>query len=312
MIIRCLRWGRSAYERDADLQNEAEILKTLGVEVIYDTSQTPDLKGIDIIVVHSKKRVTSEVFEECKQLSLVITTTSGFDHIDLKAAYEHDVLVARSPMARRDAVVDTTLAMGLSLLRDLPYFQSQAQQGDWARAKLPQRPITLLRGLRVGIVGMGVIGQYADAIWHALGAVVRHYDPLMPETSTPLEELASWAQLLTLHCSLTESSYKLVDKALLQHMPQGAILLNTARGKCVDLEALQEASHLGGVGLDVFPQEPCPELAALAARPNWWITPHAAGYHERLGHAITDEVITTIRAWKQGLPLPNEVRHQTQ
>lgn len=302
----CLRWGRSAYEKDEDLTLEQQALAQLGVDVRHDASLTPDWEGVAIVVVHSKKQVTRKVMQQAPDLKLIITTTSGYDHIDVRAASELGILVARSPLARRDAVIETTLAMGLSLLRELPYFQEQAHAGRWARRDLPQRPISLVSNLRVGIIGYGVIGQKAVDVWKMLGAEVNWTDPAYA-SSTPLEELLQNSQLITLHCALNTSTENIISDTTLQMMSPGSILLNTARGRCVDIDAVLNASHLGGVGLDVFPEEPCPHLQELARQKNFWIAPHAAGYHQTLGQSVTEEVVETVRMWLQKRPLPHEV-----
>lgn len=307
MKTSCIRWGRSAYEREEDLLFEVDELAKLDVEMRLCPNQVEDFGDCEILVVHSKKQVTGEVMDRAPQLKLVLTTTSGHDHIDKVAASTRGITVARSPLARRDAVIDTTLGMALSLLRDLPYFHRESATGEWARAKLPQRPIRLVKDLTIGLVGYGVIGQQAEQVWASLGAHVLHTDPASSQ-SLPLPELASKCDILSLHCALNESTHRCINQDILRLMPDNAILLNTARGPCVDIDALLNTTHLGGVGLDVFPEEPYPRLAELANQPNYWVAPHAAGYHQDLGRAITTEVVATIRAWREHRPLPHEVR----
>lgn len=113
--------------------------------------------------------------------------------------------------------------------------------------------------------------------------------------------------MLTLHCALTPATRGLIGPEALAALLPGAVLINTARGACVDAAALLEVDHLGGVGLDVFPEEPWPQLAALAARPRTLLTPHAAGYHTRLGEAVAREVADTVGAWLGGQALEHRV-----
>ena len=305
-MTRVLRWGRSAYETVEELEAEGVSLEALGCRVRRDEGREPDLAGVEILVVTSKQRVDAAVFKRAEALQLVITTTSGHDHVDLEAAEAAGVAVARCPLARRDAVVDTSLAMGLSLLRQLPVLHDRARAGVWARGELPGMPMGRVRGLDVGVVGYGVIGRRATEAWRNLGARVRWHDPAV-SGSLPLEDLFALSSLVTLHCALTPSSEGLIGDAACAAMAPGTVVLNTARGRCVDVASLVRAEHLGGVGLDVYPEEPWPDLAALAARPNTILTPHAAGYHPGLGAAIVEEVEASVAAWCEQAPLLNRL-----
>lgn len=299
-----LRWGRSAYETDADLALEAQGLRALGCSMAWSVDPAPDLHGVSILVVTSKVRVDAALLARAPDLQLVVTTTSGHEHIDVPAASARGVHVARCPMARRDAVVDTSVGMALSLLRDLPGLQQRANQGLWARAELPARAPRRACDQTVGVVGHGVIGSRAAQVWRALGARVLVSDPVLSD-SVPLTQLLAESSIVTLHCSLTPSSTWLLDREALRALPAGAIVINTARGRSVRVSALAEVTHLGGVGLDVFPTEPWPDLAALSQRPNVLVTPHAAGFHPGLGRVVAREVTDTVAAWLAGEPLPH-------
>lgn len=305
-MTRVLRWGRSAYETPLDLAGEVAALEALGCEVRCQEGGAPDLDGVEVLVVTSKQAVTAELLQGGTALRLVVTTTSGHDHVDLEAAESLGVQVSRCPLARRDAVVDTSLAMGLSLLRDLPALHDRARQGVWARGELPGRPMGLVRGLEVGIIGYGVIGRRATEAWRNLGARVRWHDPDV-SGSLPLEDLLALSQLVTLHCSLTPSSEGILGAAACAAMAPGTLVVNTARGRCVDLDALAAAGHLGGVALDVFPREPWPDLQDLAQRPRTILTPHAAGYHPGLGAAVARGVEAAVRALVEDTPLPHRL-----
>ena len=301
--MKLLRWGQSAYETDASLDLEQRLLEELGVQVHRHPGPRPPMGDVALLAVTSKVRVDRAFLETAPQLQLVVTTTSGHDHIDLVACQQAGVAVARSPMARRDAVVDTALAMGLSLLRQVPLLQGRAEQGVWARAELPQLPMRLLRGLQVGVVGQGVIGLRAAELWRALGAEVLTSDAEQGHALS-VDELIERCGLLSLHCSLTPSSHKLINGARLDAMAPGTVLLNTARGGCVDVDALMLRPHVLA-GLDVFPQEPWPGLQALAKRPGTLVLPHAAGYHVGLGESVARELADAVSAHIQGRSLPH-------
>ena len=301
-----LRSVLSEYILPEHLERERRELEPLGVRVELSESRRPSLVGATILVVDSKLRVDAPLLESADRLRLVVTTTSGHDHIDLDEARRHGIRVARCPLARRDPVVATSIAMALGFARDLRWLHEEARAGRWARKSLPQRQLTIPSDLTVGVVGHGVIGAHAARSWRGLGARVLISDPSHTEHIEPLE-LARRCQIVTLHCSLSPTSRLLVGREFVAALPLGAILVNTARGECVDLDALLDADHLAGIGLDVFTQEPWPDLQALAARPNVVVTPHAAGYYDGLGTAVGQEVVATVRSWLADGMLPHEV-----
>lgn len=296
-----LRWGRSAYESDASLALEAGLLQ--GIDVRHHVGPNPPLDGVDVLATTSKVQVTRR---ELEQVRLVVTTTSGYEHIDVDAARQIGTLVARCPMARRDAVVESALAMGIALLRDFGSFQRDAEAGDWTRDQLIPRSLSLVRGTAVGIVGHGVIGARAAQVWRALGAQVQVCDPLTMPRSPSFEELLETCRVINLHCAYTLDNHHMVDGSVLAAMAPGTVLLNTARGKLVDADALLHAPHVRA-GLDVFPVEPYPHLEGLAKRPHTLLTPHAAGYHDGLGEAVAQELAATVLAFARGQPLPHPV-----
>lgn len=305
-----LIWGHSSYTTDDDERRMVARLDALGVgwHKAPPTVEPPEaLARAQILVVHSKARVTEALLERAPALRLVITTTSGYDNIDLPATRARGARVARCPMARRDAVIDTSVGMALSLIRDVPGLHARATEGVWARPELATRMLRRTCDLTVGIIGGGVIGTRAGEVWSALGARVLVSDPALAG-SPGFDEVARQANILTLHCSLTPASHRLIRAETLALMPPGAILVNTARGACVDVEALSRlGGHLGGIALDVFPQEPWPGLQALAQRQRVLLTPHAAGYHDGLGQAIAEELGDTIEALVAEQALPHEV-----
>ena len=208
-VTRVLRWGRSAYETDAQLEAERAGLASLGCEVAHHVGPRPPMAGVRVLVVTSKVRVDDAVLST-PGLALALTTTSGYDHLDRAAAEARGVRLARCPLARRDAVVDTSMAMALSLLRGLPGLHRRAEQGAWARGELPARRMRLVRGLDVGVIGYGVIGHRATEAWRNLGARVRWHDPAVAG-SLPLADLMAMSEVVTLHCSLTEGSRRVIN-----------------------------------------------------------------------------------------------------
>ncbi len=300
------RWGRSAYETDADLDRERADAVTLGFAWAHGLTPAP----AEVWVVTSGVRVDAARLAAHRP-RLVLTTTSGFDHIDLAAAAALDVTVARCPLARRDAVVEQAVAQVMGLMRCFPALDAAARQGRWARAELPGLAPRLVRGARVLVVGCGVIGARVGEVFTALGAEVWGCDPRgVPEglRAVTLDEALPEVDAVTLHCSLSATSEGLLDAARIDRLRPHAVLVNTARGRVLDVSAAVERVRCGrlrGLAVDVFPEEPWPDLAVGV--PGVWFTPHSAGASHDLGARVAAEVQSALSAWQAGAPVPHRV-----
>jgi D-3-phosphoglycerate dehydrogenase len=307
-----VRWGASPYERSEGLALEASLARRLGLAYRAEPQGSPVsvIADAEVLVVTSLTRVGEPELAAAPRCRLLITTTSGYDHLDLGAARARGVTVARMPLARRDAVVETALAMGLSMLRSLPELQHAARVGHWARPQLPELGMPRLADEPVGLVGLGVIGRRMATVLSAMGCELLGHDPAgVPEgvRAAPLDELVARCRLVSLHCRLEPGSPPVLDADLLLGARPDLCLVNTARGGVLDLTAALsqlEAEQLGGLALDVFPREPWPGLAQLAAHPRVLCTPHAAGYHPRLHEAIANELEAILEAWRSERPIP--------
>ena len=306
-----LRWGRTAYETDAALALERSAAHQLGLSwsLHEPWAPTPDLRGVRALVVPSKVRINQSVLHRFKG-ELVLTTTSGTDHIDVEACLERGIAVARCPLARRDPVVEYALASAMWLLRRVPALTEYAKRGEWARSHLAELCPRGLSGATVLLVGLGVIGQTLAAHLLRLGATVLGVDPRgVPEgvRCVELAEGLSQADVLSIHCALTPSSRGLLDDRALALLPAHAVVINTARGPVLDVESAVErvrSGQLRGLACDVFPVEPWSGLQAASAVPGVVLSPHSAGYVHDLGIRVAREVHATLSAWTQGKPLP--------
>jgi phosphoglycerate dehydrogenase-like enzyme len=297
--MKLLRWGWSEYET-ADLPGLPK-----GVEAIAVAGPSAALEDADVLVVPSTVRVDRAAAARLRRCRLVITTTSGFDHVDLEALQARRIACSRLPLARRDAVVETTLGMMLSLTRRLGRFQQAALDGRWERKNLADYGATLLG--TVGVVGVGVIGSRMATLLEAMGVRVLRCDPKLP-AGVALPQLLDESDVVTLHCDLTVTNRGLIGKDEIRWLRRGAVVLNTARGALLDVEAAVasvRAGHLAGLGLDVFPEEPA--NLERYADPRILVTPHAAGWHPGLGAKIAEGVTTALSALLDGSEIPYRV-----
>ena len=243
----------------------AEVLE--GFEVVGEPQD-------DVVAVFTLpgSPVGEDLLARLPSLRVVATPTVGFDHIDLDAAERRGVVVVSVPDYCTEEVADHTVAMLYALLRRVV----QLSSGPWeAKAAGPLR---VLRGLRVGIVGRGRIGDAVAARLLVLGTVVRAHDLRPVAYLVPFDELLRTSDVVTLHVPLDSSTRGLIGERELSLMKPGSLLINTARGAVVDLDAVLAALHegrLGGAALDVLPVEP-PPVRPVA--PNLIVTPHAAWY----------------------------------
>lgn len=294
--MKLVRWGWSEYESP-----EIPGLPA-GVEAVAVAGAAAPLEEADVLVVPSTVTVDAAVVERLHRCRLVLTTTSGFDQLDLEALRRVEIPAARLPLARRDAVVETALGMMLFLTRRLGRFREAARAGRWERPRLAEYGATLLG--TVGVVGVGVIGRRMVEVLGALGVRLLACDPLLPG-GAPLASVLAESDVVTLHCGLTPANRGMIGRAEIRRLRRGAVLVNTARGALLDAGAALEAiggGRLAGLGLDVFPEEPT-DLRRYDD-PRIVVTPHAAGWHPGLGEKISEGVVEAVRALLEGREIP--------
>jgi D-3-phosphoglycerate dehydrogenase len=307
---------------DADygsLDIEEDVLAAAGHELIIARCRTAaDViaagRDADAALVQYAP-ITAEVLEALPGLRLVSRYGVGVDVVDTDAARARGVWVCNVPDYGTVEVALHAVAMLLALLRDLGGHDRNVRAGHWdfrlgARLRRPG-------GLTLGVVGLGRIGRLTGeraAPW--FGACVG-YDPQLPDDVWPaavervgLEELFERSDAVTLHLPLTPQTQGLVGAGLLGRMPSGSVLVNTARGGLVDLDAVLRAlqdGRLAGVALDVLPEEPPPQGHPLLTHPRALVTPHVAWYSQEseveLRRKAAQNVVTWARTGRPDHPV---------
>ncbi len=225
--------------------------------------------------------VTDAVLEAAPECSVVSRVGIGIDMIDLAAASARGVSVRNVPHYCTEEVATHAVALGLALWRRLPQLDADVRSGTWAAAESAPR-IRRLSQATVGLIGVGRIGLLVAKAFSAWGATVVVVDPAAGDLGYPvvdLTELAERADLVSLHCPLTEQTANVVNGDFLAGLGRRPVLVNTSRGGLVDSAAVAAALHegrLSGAGLDVFPTEPLAADDPLLSAPNTLLTPHAA------------------------------------
>lgn len=267
------------------------LLRAQGFEVIGPAAP---FQPADALLVRTRAITAAEVV----QFSLVSKHGVGVDNIPMAAAAAAGVAVMNTPGANASAVAEQALMLMLALARNL----------DGQRAAVPGGPMPPVQGLegrRLLVVGFGASGKRVAALAKILGMAVtihsrdlkeaRHLGyPVAPDFDKALTQ----ADIISLHCPLTAQTQNLLDAEAFARMPQGAMVVNCARGGLIDEAALIAAlssGHLGGAGLDVTVQEPLPMDAPMRHTPNVILTPHAAtlsdGAFRRMGLMAAQNII---------------------
>ena len=255
------------------------------------------LRGVEAVIVDSMP-VGGDIMRACPDLKFIGIAATGFDHIDLKTAEELGIAVANVPSYAADAVAQHAIALLLSITDRIQVYNDAVAAGEWGRSRdytFIKAPVTLLSGKSIGIIGYGAIGKRVGEIAEALGMTVNVYsrDP----------QAAVSSDVVSLNCPLTAENEKMIDREFISRMKDGAILINTARGKLVDEEALAEAlksGKLSGAGLDVLAKEPPDDDDPLIGLENCFITPHIGFIPIEARKTVVDTCAANIRSFLSG------------
>lgn len=299
----------------------ADALRLPGIELVLHGVTPPaalDERIADAaIVITNKMRLGADTLASAKQLRLVCLAATGTDNVDIKAARRLDIGVSNIQRYCTASVVQHVFAVILTLTHHLQAYQQLLQQGAWRSSPqfcLLDFPIRELCGKTIGIVGLGELGSSVARVAEAFGMHVRVAQRpgiASPDAEqsdidrTPLRRLLTEADVLSLHCPLTEDTRGMIGAAELRLMKSDAVLINTARGALVDSVALAEAlmsGQIGGAGIDVLPEEPPVHGDPLldAAVPNLIVTPHIAWAAREARQRAVDEIAANIRDFLAG------------
>lgn len=319
------RWG----EEGRNYVSSYEKLKNAGVEIAFadptlDEAHIPADKDFDIAAIFMDSKVNAATINALPNLRLIATLSTGFDHIDLKAAAEKGIIISSVPAYGENTVAEYAFALILSLSRKI----------DEARDRLRREKRFATDGLQgfdlsgrtIGVVGTGRIGKHAIRMakgfnMNVIAYDVYHDDAFAKEMNFPyvtLEELLAKSDIVTIHCPYLPSTHHLINKGNIHLVKQGAYLVNTARGAVVETEAMVKAltsGLLGGAGLDVLEEEEAMKKGDFSAvkdiidLPNVIITPHNAFDTGEAALRILDTSLSNILAFAQGTPA-NVVKDQ--
>jgi D-3-phosphoglycerate dehydrogenase len=291
-----------------DPERVRELLAGTGVTV---AAEREPWRGHDVVglLVGTETEVRASDLDRLPALRVVATCSVGFDHVDVDEAERRGIWVCNVPDYCVDEVADHSLALVLALLRGVVTLDRDVRAGgwDWTAAGELRR----FRRTRLGVVGLGRTGRALVERAAALGFEVWGTDPALTEDAiagagarpAPLPQLLAACDAVSLHVALTSENAGLIGEEELALMPDGAMLVDTARPQLVDLDALRrelESGRLGGAALDVLPVEPPTAEHPAPAWPRLIVTPHVAWYSAEAEEACATRPVLSVRAVLEG------------
>jgi glyoxylate reductase len=260
--------------------------------------------GADGLLCMLTDPVDATLFEAAPRLRAVSTYAVGVDNIDLELASARGIQVGHTPDVLTETSADLALALMLAVMRRIPEGDAAVRAGDW----LTWEPSMLLghdlHRATVGVVGLGRIGQAVRRRVEGFGARVIHTGRT---DGVALERLLTEADVVTLHCPLTDRTRGMIDEAALGLMGERAYLVNTARGPIVDTDALAAALGAGtiaGAALDVTDPEPLPADHPLLGAPNLVVAPHLGSASHATREEMADIAVDNLLAGLRGDRMP--------
>lgn len=283
-------------------ERAALLLGQLGEVAISRGALTREVVDADVLVVRGE-RIGADCIRAGARLRVIARTGSGVDNVDVAAATAAGIPVVNAPVAGAQPVAEGAWALIFAAAKRLGELRACIEEDRWVERYALEG--LDLHGSTLGIVGFGAIGAEVARLGAGFGMRVLASDPsFVPPAdgiaveAVTLPRLFERADVISLHCPLTETTRGLVDRELLRRARRGPILVNASRGPVVAgdellLEALREG-WLSAVALDVFATEPLPPSSALLADPRVICTPHSIGltrdWNERVFASLRTDI----------------------
>lgn len=289
--------------------------KSLGELTLYSkTSPEQVIERIQDteVILTNKVVINADAIAQAKNLKLICVLATGMNNVDLKAAESAGIPVRNAVAYGTNSVAQHTLMLMLMLATRQPLYQKSVTNGEWNQSPffcLMQHPVSELAGKHLVIVGSGVLGskvaQLAEAFDMKVSFSARPGNEANDQRE-PLDQLLPKADVLSLHCPLTEATENLISEDLLNKVKPGLLIVNCARGGIVNEEAVLSTlkqGQISGYATDVLTQEPPingnPLLDALRENLNLIVTPHNAWISQNARQNIVDQATQSIQTYSQ-------------
>ncbi|MCL2578669.1 MAG: D-2-hydroxyacid dehydrogenase [Oscillospiraceae bacterium] len=300
-----LRWDKietfgqlAVYDR-SPLDDEAEVLKRIGdCEIVY-TNKTP---------------LTRAVIEKSPAIRFIGVLATGYNVVDTQAAKERGIPVCNVPSYGTQAVGQFAIALLLEICSRVGHHAQAVKDGKWSRTPdfcFWDYPLIELAGKTIGLIGFGRIGQVTGQIAKAMGMHVIAYDETQADSGreiaeyVPLDEIFARSDVISLHCPLFPDTQGMINRANIEKMKDGVIILNNSRGPLIIEQDLADALSSGKVlaaGLDVVCAEPIQADNPLLSAKNCLITPHISWAPKESRQRLMDIAAGNLKSFLEGCP----------
>ncbi len=270
------------------------------------------IKDADIVIAN-KAILNRETLAQASQLKLIAIAATGTNNVDLPYCAEKGISVCNIQGYATQSVPEHVLAMIFALRRNLMGYHRDIANGEWQKKKqfcFFTHSISDVAGSTLGIIGSGALGKATGSLAQAIGMNVLYSERKGAEVCrdgyVPFHDVLTAADVVSMHCPLSEDTTHLIGEAELKIMKSNALLINAGRGGLVDEAALitaLKAKIIAGAGMDVFTKEPADESNPLIANiqlPNLLLTPHVAWGSQSAVTRLCEILIDNIESFSNG------------
>lgn len=316
---------------EADLEWEAELAKQWGVGFFAyqlkkaSVDQLLEVIGDADVVIVNMAKITAEVIAGLKKCRLIIRHGIGYDNVDIEAATAHNITVGYVPDYCVHEVAEQAMMLIMACQRkittQLDIMDRSSRIGSWEFQSV--NPVFSLSNKKIGIIGFGRIGRTVHKMLQGFGVDFLIVDPYLSDEmkksygieTVPFEKALLESDVVTIHCPLKwAETYHMFDHEQFKMMKNTAILVNTARGGIVNLEALDAALNdrqIAMAGIDVYEVEPPPSDFPILRNPRAICTPHLSWLSEESGWNIRRKIMNDVELFIQAQPPVNRVNMVT-
>lgn len=286
---------------DRTTANTADIVKAIGNAEIVFTNKTP---------------LTKSVLQKTPHIKYIGVLATGYNVVDVDFAKEMGITVTNIPSYSTNAVAQFTMGLLLEMCHNIGKHNALVQKGKWINSPdfcFTETQLIELAGKTIGIIGFGSIGKATAKLAEAFGLnILVHTRTEYLDFKTdnckyvPLDKLFEKADIISLHCPLTESTTGIINKNNITKMKDGVLIINTSRGGLIIEEDLKEALNSGKIAnaaVDVISNEPMLENNALLNAKNCIITPHIAWAPKEARNRLMQTAVKNLEAFVNGNPI---------
>lgn len=292
-------------------------LKEIGELTVYDRTKPEETlaraAGADIVLTNKVVLGRKEI-EQLPCLKYIGVLATGYNVVDTEAAHKHGIAVTNVPAYSTESVAQMVFAHLLTVTNRTEHYAIQNREGRWSRNPdfcYWDTPLTELAGKTFGIVGLGSIGKRVAEIALAFGLKVKALTsktadalPAGIEKAT-MEQLLAAADIVSLHCPLTDTTRHMINAETLRLMKPTAVLINTGRGPLVsdaDVAKALETGTIAAYCADVVTEEPPKADNPLLRQPHAYLTPHIAWATREARIRLLDIAVSNVKAWVEQRP----------